>query len=112
MKLKDRQMQYFETALWSSGDEFDEFSITDIAEESIIKGVKELEDFLDDEVMDLVGDSDLTTVAHDFWLTRCGHGAGFWDGDYEHGDRLTELCEKFKSLDLVLGDDNKIHMEG
>ena len=26
--------------------------------------------------------ADDTMGAHDFWLTRNGHGAGFWDGDW------------------------------
>lgn len=34
---------------------------------------------------------------HDFWLTRNGHGAGFWDRGYpdEIGDALKEACHKF-----------------
>lgn len=32
----------------------------------------------------------------DFWLTRNGHGAGFWDGDWPvpAATRLTEASEK------------------
>ena len=50
-------------------------------------------------------------AGHDFWLTRCGHGAGFWDGDYpeEQGQRLTEICEKFGEVWLYVGDDGKIY---
>lgn len=33
---------------------------------------------------------------HDFWLTRCGHGCGFWDRDLgEAGDQLTDLANSF-----------------
>ena len=34
---------------------------------------------------------------HDFWLTRNGHGAGFWDRGYadEVGDALTEAAHAF-----------------
>lgn len=34
---------------------------------------------------------------HDFWLTRNGHGAGFWDRGYpeEIGDKLTEAAHAF-----------------
>ncbi len=33
----------------------------------------------------------LQRAGHDFWLTRQGHGAGFWDGDWpDHVDR--ECC--------------------
>lgn len=27
-------------------------------------------------------DSNAIAAGHDFWLTRVGHGAGFWDGDW------------------------------
>jgi hypothetical protein len=40
----------------------------------------------------------------DFWLTVHGHGAGFWDGDYERGDELTELCKQFKTFEDDLRD--------
>ena len=34
-----------------------------------------------------------TRAGHDFWLTRNGHGAGFWDrGLGEVGDALSEAC--------------------
>ena len=33
---------------------------------------------------------------HDFWLTREGHGAGFWDGDWPtNGDMLSEHAETY-----------------
>ena len=47
-------------------------------------------------------------VAHDFILTRNGHGAGFWDGDWHEpmATKLTELCEKFGEIDIYLSDEN------
>lgn len=36
----------------------------------------------------------LESVGHDLWLTRLGHGAGFWDrGAGDLGARLTEAAE-------------------
>jgi hypothetical protein len=36
-------------------------------------------------------------AGHDFWLTRQGHGAGFWDRPEiygkENGEKLTKQCE-------------------
>ena len=47
---------------------------------------------------------------HDFWLTRCGHGAGFWDGDWpETGDTLTEACKAYGEVYLYVGDDGRIY---
>ncbi len=36
-------------------------------------------------------------AAHDFWLTRNRHGAGFWDGDYPTaiGKALTDIAHAF-----------------
>lgn len=49
-------------------------------------------------------------AGHDFWLTRNGHGAGFWDRGLEDiGDRLTELSKTFGELDPYIGDDGKIY---
>lgn len=46
----------------------------------------------------------------DFWLTRNGHGAGFWDGGWpEHSDELTKLSKPYGSVDLYIGDDGLIH---
>ena len=39
-------------------------------------------------------------AGHDFWLTRSGHGAGFWDrGLGALGDRLTEAAKVYGSPD-------------
>lgn len=62
-------------------------------------------------------EGEAASAGHDFWLTRNGHGAGFWDGDWdsvedngpEYGDRLTEAAEQFKEVCLYVGDDGRIH---
>jgi hypothetical protein len=54
--------------------------------------------------------NDFSCHGHDFWLTRCGHGAGFWDRGYETiGDQLTEKTEEYPECYLYIGDDGKIH---
>lgn len=50
-------------------------------------------------------------AGHDFWLTRNGHGAGFWDrGMGELGDRLSEASEAFGEAHLYAGDDGKLYL--
>lgn len=50
-------------------------------------------------------------AGHDFWLTRNGHGAGFWDrGLGDLGDRLTELCKTYGEQSPVVGDDGYIYL--
>jgi hypothetical protein len=49
-------------------------------------------------------------VGHNFWLSRNGHGTGFWDrGLGELGDLLHEAAKKFGGDDLYVGDDDQIH---
>jgi hypothetical protein len=49
-------------------------------------------------------------IGYDFWLTRNGHGAGFWDrGEGELGQRLTESAKLQGSRDLYAGDDGLIY---
>jgi hypothetical protein len=51
-------------------------------------------------------------IAHDFWLTRNHHGAGFWDGDYgAYGDQLTAIAQTFSEVGLYIGDDGLIYQE-
>lgn len=47
-------------------------------------------------------------AAHDFILTRNGHGSGFWDGDWSEpiATKLTELCKKFGEINIYLSDEN------
>lgn len=33
-------------------------------------------------------------LGYDFWLTRNRHDSGFWDGDWEKGDEMTEIVHK------------------
>ena len=47
----------------------------------------------------------------DFWLTRNGHGAGFWDrGLGSVGDELTKNAKPFGSVDAYVGDDGKVYL--
>lgn len=50
-------------------------------------------------------------AGHDFWLTRNGHGVGYWDRQLaELGDRLTTACKQFATVDLYLGDDELVYV--
>ena len=51
-------------------------------------------------------------AGHDFWLTRNGHGAGFWDGDWPEpqAEQLTELSKTFGTCYLYVGGDGKLYV--
>jgi hypothetical protein len=52
-------------------------------------------------------------AGHDFWLTRNGHGAGFWDGDWPEAqaDVLTKGAEAFGECSFYAGDDGKLYLQ-
>ena len=47
-------------------------------------------------------------AAHDFILTRNGHGTGFWDGQWcePWGVKLTALCKEYSPIDVWVDDNN------
>lgn len=48
-------------------------------------------------------------AGHDLYLTRCGHGAGFWDrGAGEAGDRLTTAARVYGSVLYYVNADMQI----
>lgn len=48
-------------------------------------------------------------LGHDFWLTRNGHGIGFWDrGQGDAGDQLSKVAKAFGEVYIYVGDDGKI----
>lgn len=48
---------------------------------------------------------------HDFWLTRNGHGAGFWDRGYGPvGDLISKKARAFGECSLYVGDDGKVYL--
>lgn len=116
---------YLGIALWSSvgddGEPLDAaYSISDIPKEEQAKAERDLDKFFaeadklppgDEGPSTYFENQDPTRVAHDFWLTRNGHGAGFWDGNYPEplDTQLTKLAEQFGEVDLYVGDDGKLY---
>ncbi len=99
--------QLFGTLIWSS--DLDEFSNEDILKEDAKKLQGLFEDFYSTNMELLENEEqDLSQIAHDFVLTCNGHGAGFWDGDYNEGDKLTELCKPYGTFEPYATDDDKI----
>lgn len=63
-----------------------------------------------DKYEDISG-HDLSYAGHDFFLTRNGHGTGFWNrGIGEIGEALTKAAEVYGTQGLYLGDDGKLYI--
>lgn len=108
-------LAYIECALWSSTDADgvpldSAHSWSDLADETLNKMVADCAKFQ--------AQADLTAypinhAGHDFWFTRNGHGAGFWEcvyGTDEQCALLTKQAKAFGECHLYVGDDGKIYL--
>lgn len=117
---------YLECALWASTDDDDGttldslYSLDDLSEEAIERAEKDCHEFVDLCEREGVNPypeypvrnewSDEAKSGHDFFLTRNGHGAGYWDrGLGDIGDKLTALAHSMGETDLYSGDDGKLY---
>lgn len=87
---------YAECAEWCDSEYLNEetkdWTLTD---EGIARLVADVRPFILDNWEDC-SQMEAEQVGHDFWLTRCRHGAGFWDhGLGELGDRLTKVAQSY-----------------
>lgn len=107
--------EFIETGLWSTLDLYDEKECQDnldkhYCSDDINEDFKDAaQDFIDNFLVKAekhFTDAELSSspIGHDLWLTVEGHGAGFWDGDYENGDALTEIVKELQSYDSHWGE--------
>lgn len=112
---------YMIAALWSSTDmDTDEpldanYSVSDIAPATRERMYKDVKMFIEDnyDAIEASGSTD-EQLGHDLWLTRNGHGAGFFDRGYDKDveEKLENAAREMKSVDLEVGDDGMIHQLG
>lgn len=107
--------QYLVTALWSELDEKGEpldssFDVPDIDAGGMKEMRVDCDDFVAANIADLAN-IDASQAGHDFFLTRNGHGAGFWDrGLGDVGDRLSDASKVYSSQGLSVGDDGRLYV--
>jgi hypothetical protein len=111
---------YLECALWSSSTDdaeyFDELG-ADLSPQTLAEAKAECAKFEADFEAELERYYDLSgrdeaSAGHDLWLTRNGHGAGFWDR--VSGEDFKALCDGAKALGEIhpcIGDDGLIYFE-
>jgi hypothetical protein len=110
---------YIAAALWSTNDEStpaggvlpdENYGPHDIAPDTLRRMIGDCVRFQDENAVDLRDHDDPEQAGHDFWLTREGHGTGFWDRDLGGlGERLSEAARRFGEFNLIVGDDGMIH---
>lgn len=115
---------YLTCALWSSTTMDDVpldrgHNLTDFTASAMEKSVLDCaaffiqaEELIASVETNTIGRTDIWEMAgYDFWLTRNGHGAGFWDGDWDKlpygmttvdlGPTLTRIAKAFGEVILV-----------
>lgn len=114
---------YLDCALWSSTDESTEsggepldrnYSISDFTARARREAMRDIRTFLR-----LTAEIDSSAwsdeqLGHDFWLTRNGHGAGFWERDFAPdaiGRALTQHTKSFGECYLYVTPRGKIAVE-
>lgn len=99
---------YIEAALWASSDEdgvpLDSNYTDNEIEPETLKEMKRDAAAFYNHYKDTIeeGGAGVVQAGHDFFLTRNGSGAGFWDGDWPEviGKLLTEGAHSFGEYNL------------
>jgi hypothetical protein len=86
------------------------YSVDDIAPETLARIIADCEIF-QAACAEWIGNRS-TRAGHDFWLTRNGHGAGFWDGDWSEpaATELTRASARAGHVDAYIGDNGQIYL--
>ena len=102
---------YITCALWSSTDESGDpldnnHDRSNIDDSTMLDIVIDCWTFVKNNHHLINGAMTWSQAGHDFWLTRNGHGAGYWDRDLgEVGELLSEAATAFGNVDLFVLDD-------
>lgn len=112
-ELKKFVQSYLQTAAWVTCDKEENHEFTKEAkvraEKDCIDFINKVTDFFGErkavKLLSVGGQSLPYLAAHDFFLTRNGHGTGFWDKpEYYYGqrnaDQLSEISKTLGGADL------------
>jgi hypothetical protein len=92
---------------------FISFISDDIDVNSRIDAYKDIKNFIiyagSDAINEAIEENGLFKLGMDIWLTRNGHGSGFFDHTYDNENELTDAARKLGSVDLYIGDDGKLY---
>jgi len=120
---------YITCALWASieSDEQgnncrpldDNYGPEDLAEEAVKAIVEDCKDFQEAQgelITQAIKMAEnrytIESAGHDFFLTRCGHGAGFWDrGLGTLGTILSDASKIYGNVDFYTGDDGQLYVQ-
>jgi hypothetical protein len=129
MKLNEFDTAYLVCALWTSADDSieaerhldSEYSIYDFDESALEKAKHECLEFRENNVglfarAETVWEGSeeafYSKMGHNFWLSRNGHGAGYFDEipNDPVWDLLQEQARGCGEIDAYVGDDGKLYL--
>jgi hypothetical protein len=88
---------------------FEEFIIEDLEANSKIQAYVDIKNFIrlagKEATEEAIKEGGLFRFGMDIWLTRNGHGSGFFDHSYDFEKELMDAGQILKSVDLYLTDD-------
>lgn len=120
---------YLVTALWSSTDDAGnpldaDFSVADFSPDALARAVADSEAFQAanaDTIAAAISEGVTCgpdfgpegRAGHDFWLSRNGHGAGFFDGDWPepYGDKLQDAARAFGELNPYVDENGQVSFD-
>lgn len=111
---------YIACAAWASGEELDGADYAPETKEALAEQCREF--YADPAVAPLLDLAsrmcNSSALGHDFWLTRNGHGAGFWDRKelryQDLGRKLSDLVgfrTNYPECYLYIGEDGLIYLD-
>jgi hypothetical protein len=109
---------YLTAAEWLLDEEIDRDQVIGWAPDALTEAATECADFQSGNEADLarytaLSGRDDESAGIDFFLSRNGHGAGFFDrGDDPVFDRLQDAARVYSSADVYLGDDGLLYFNG
>lgn len=85
-----------------------------IDEDSKISAYLDVKNFIlmsgEAAIREAIEENGFFRLGMDIWLSRNGHGSGFFDHSYDNEEILENSAQKIGSSDLYLGDDQKLHL--
>ena len=111
---------YIECAMWlltdENGESLSHLGLHDIAQETIQAVIDDCRQFQEAhgpllERAEAESGRTASHHGHDYFLTRNGHGAGFWDRGYsaDLGEALTQAAKAEGTDDWYVGDDGNVY---
>jgi hypothetical protein len=107
-------LSYVEALFWlltdDNGNSLDYLGLHDLAPDALDAIKADCAAFQADHAERIAGRE--SEAGHDFYLTRNGHGAGFWDGDWPEPDAtiLTDASRPYSGADAYVGDDGFVYV--